>query len=238
MWYESNPCNMHLLSLAETVKAGVQDQGMVGFMFNTIGVSDGQSMGTDGMSYSLQSRDLIADSIETVMGAQWYDANISLPGCDKNMPGTIIAMARVNRPSIMVYGGTIRPGTSTLTQEPLDIVSAFQSFGTLVPFVCAPRASWSATPGAFSAGLITEEERVDIVQNSCPGPGACGGMYTANTMASAIEALGMSLPYSSSVPAEDPLKRVECSVAGRCVVVCMCHYSAEWYPHGVGEAPR
>jgi dihydroxy-acid dehydratase len=129
MWYEGNPCNMHLLRLAEEVKAGVQAAGMVCFRFNTIGVSDGISMGTDGMSFSLQSRDLIADSIETVMSAQWYDANVSLPGCDKNMPGSVIAMARLNRPSIMVYGGTIKPGVSQVDGAVLDIVSAFQSYG-------------------------------------------------------------------------------------------------------------
>lgn len=197
VWYEGNPCNMHLNDLAAEVKAGIEDANLVGYRFNTIGVSDGISMGTDGMSFSLQSRDLIADSIETVMSAQWYDGNISLPGCDKNMPGTIIAMARLNRPSLMIYGGTIRAGKSKLSGEKLDIVSAFQSYG------------------GFSAGLISEEERCDIVRNACPGPGACGGMYTANTMASAIEALGMSLPYSSSTPAEDPMKRVECRMAGR-----------------------
>lgn len=200
VWYEGNPCNMHLLDLAEEVKLGASEAGLVPYRFNTIGVSDGISMGTDGMSYSLQSRDLIADSIETVMGAQWYDANISLPGCDKNMPGTLIAMARLNRPSLMIYGGTIKPGYSKINGAPLDIVSAFQSYG------------------AYAAKLITEEERYDIVRNACPGAGACGGMYTANTMASAIEALGMSLPYSSSVPAEDPLKKVECRLAGRYVL--------------------
>ncbi|EFJ41260.1 hypothetical protein VOLCADRAFT_77661 [Volvox carteri f. nagariensis] len=197
VWYEGNPCNMHLMDLAAEVKRGVEDIGMVGYRFNTIGVSDGISMGTDGMSFSLQSRDLIADSIETVMSAQWYDANISLPGCDKNMPGTLMAMARLNRPSLMIYGGTIKPGHSRTDGAVLDIVSAFQSFG------------------AYSAGLITEEQRRDIVRNSCPGAGACGGMYTANTMASAIEALGMTLPYSSSIPAEDLLKKDECRMAGR-----------------------
>lgn len=202
VWWEGNTCNMHLNDLALEVKLGVEDAGLVGYRFNTIGVSDGISMGTDGMSFSLQSRDLIADSIETVMSAQWYDANISLPGCDKNMPGTIMAMARLNRPSIMIYGGTIRAGTSG-SGEKLDIVSAFQSYG------------------GFAAGLIQEEERQDIVKNSCPGPGACGGMYTANTMASAIEALGMSLPYSSSTPAEDPLKKVECRLAGRYLLELM-----------------
>lgn len=202
VWWEGNTCNMHLNDLALEVKLGVEDAGLVGFRFNTIGVSDGISMGTDGMSYSLQSRDLIADSIETVMSAQWYDANISLPGCDKNMPGTIMAMARLNRPSLMIYGGTIRAGKSS-SGEKLDIVSAFQSYG------------------GFAAGLIEEKERADIVKNSCPGPGACGGMYTANTMASAIEALGMSLPYSSSTPAEDPLKKVECRLAGRYLLELM-----------------
>ena len=166
---------------------------MVGMRFNTIGVSDGISMGTDGMSYSLQSRDLIADSIETVMSAQWYDANISIPGCDKNMPGCLMAMGRLNRPSLMVYGGTIRAGHGE-QGEKLDVISAFQSYGQ------------------FIAGVITEPQRARSCASSCPGAGACGGMYTANTMASAIEALGMSLPYSSSTPAEDPAQ------AGRSVV--------------------
>src|SRR5580692_11051347 len=151
VWYEGNPCNMHLLHLAEKVKEGVAAAGMVGLRFNTIGVSDGISMGTDGMSYSLQSRDLIADSIETVMAAQWYDANVSIPGCDKNMPGCLIAMGRLNRPSLMVYGGTIRPGCAD--DKKLDIVSAFQSYGE------------------FLSGNISEQQRSDIVQHSCPGPG-------------------------------------------------------------------
>jgi len=194
VWYEGNTCNMHLNDLAAKVKEGVKAAGLVGMRFNTIGVSDGISMGTDGMSYSLQSRDLIADSVETVMNAQWYDANISLPGCDKNMPGVLIAMGRINRPSLMVYGGTIRAGHHE--DKTLDIVSAFQSYGE------------------FIAGRITEDERQNIVRNSCPGAGACGGMYTANTMATAIEAMGMSLPYSSSTPAEDPMKHEECIKAG------------------------
>ncbi|KAL5725350.1 dihydroxy-acid dehydratase [Ranunculus cassubicifolius] len=194
VWYEGNTCNMHLLTLAEAVKEGVTEANMVGLRFNTIGVSDAISMGTRGMCYSLQSRDLIADSIETVMGAQWYDGNISIPGCDKNMPGTIIAMARLNRPSIMIYGGTIKPGH--FNGHTLDIVSAFQSFGE------------------YSAGSIGDAHRMDVVRNSCPGAGACGGMYTANTMACAIEAMGMSLPFSSSTPAEDPLKLLECRSAG------------------------
>src|SRR5687768_9292117 len=194
MWYEGNTCNMHLDRLAAHIKQGVQAAGLVGLRFNTIGVSDGLSMGTDGMSYSLPSRDLIADSIETVMGAQWYDGLITVPGCDKNMPGSIIAMARLNRPSLMVYGGTIRAGSAL--GKPRDIISAFQSYGE------------------YLAGTITDEQRLEIVRHSCPGAGACGGMYTANTMAVAIEALGLSLPYSSSTPADDPAKADECRRAG------------------------
>jgi len=196
VWYEGNPCNMHLLELSEHVKKGVLANDLVGFRFNTVGVSDGISMGTIGMRYSLQSRDLIADSIETTMGAQWYDGLVALPGCDKNMPGCIMAMARLNRPSIMVYGGTIRAGKQPSTGDSLDIVSAFQSYGEYV------------------YDKISEEERKEITQHSCPGPGACGGMYTANTMATAIEALGMSLPYSSSSPADSKEKIGECEAAG------------------------
>eukprot|EP01040_Poterioochromonas_malhamensis_P010798 gene10798-11769_t len=195
VWFEGNPCNMHLLQLSEKVKASIEETDLIGYRFNTIGVSDGISMGTDGMSYSLQSRDLIADSIETTMGAQWYDGLVAIPGCDKNMPGCLIAMGRLNRPSIMVYGGTIRAGCTKKFPQ-LDIVSAFQSFGEKI------------------YSRITEEERREIVENACPGPGACGGMYTANTMATAIEALGMSLPYSSSIPAEDKLNGMECALIG------------------------
>ena len=197
VWYEGNTCNMHLNDLAAKVREGVIDAGLVGMRFNTIGVSDGISMGTDGMSFSLQSRDLIADSIETVMSAQWYDANISLPGCDKNMPGCLIAMGRLNRPALMVYGGTIKPGH--FHNQTLDVVSAFQSYGE------------------FLAGKIDEHTRQEIINHSCPGAGACGGMYTANTMASAIEAMGMSLPYSSSTPAVDPAKLAECYSAGKAI---------------------
>ncbi len=197
VWYEGNPCNMHLLKLAEFAKEGVTAAGMVGMRFNTIGVSDGISMGTEGMSYSLQSRDLIADSIETVMAAQWYDANISIPGCDKNMPGCIIAMGRLNRPALMIYGGTIKPGCQD--DKTLDIVSAFQSYGE------------------FLSGNITEQQRSGIVRHACPGAGACGGMYTANTMASAMEVMGMTLPYSSSMPAEDQGKLDECRQAGAAI---------------------
>ena len=194
VWFEGNPCNMHLLKLAGKVKEGVTAAGLVGLRFNTIGVSDGISMGTEGMSFSLQSRDLIADSIETVMCGQWYDANISIPGCDKNMPGCLIAMGRLNRPALMIYGGSIKPGCHG--DRKLDVVSAFQSYGE------------------YLSGNITEEERSLIVRNACPGAGACGGMYTANTMASAIEVMGMTLPYSSSIPAEDPAKLDECHRAG------------------------
>ncbi len=178
---------MHLSDLAEKAKEGVIAAGLVGMRFNTIGVSDGISMGTEGMSFSLQSRDLIADSIETVMHAQWYDANISIPGCDKNMPGCLIAMGRLNRPALMIYGGTIRPGTAKRQARKARYCVGVSKLR---------RIRWR--------GNIDENERQRIVRHSCPGAGACGGMYTANTMASAIEALGMSLPYSSSTPAEDP----------------------------------
>ncbi len=197
VWWEGNTCNMHLNDLAAKVREGVKAAGLVGMRFNTVGVSDGIAMGTEGMSFSLQSRDLIADSIETVMGAQWYDANISIPGCDKNMPGCLMAMGRLNRPALMIYGGTIKPGH--WDHHTLDVVSAFQSYGE------------------FIVGKIDDDTRQAIVRSSCPGPGACGGMYTANTMASAIEALGMSLPYSSSTPAVDPQKLEECFQAGAAI---------------------
>ena len=197
VWYEGNSCNMHLLDLAAKVKEGVEAVGLLGMRFNTVGVSDGISMGTEGMSYSLQSRDLIADSIETVSRGQWYDANISIPGCDKNMPGCLMAMGRLDRPALMVYGGTIKPGYAS--NQPVDIVSAFQSYGQ------------------YLAGNINDDERQAIVRNACPGAGACGGMYTANTMSSAIEAMGMSLPYSSSTPAVEPEKLEECFAAGAAI---------------------
>jgi len=198
MWYEGNTCNMHLDKLAARVREGVTAAGMVGMRFNTIGVSDGISMGTDGMSFSLPSRDIIADSIETVMQAQWYDGLVAIPGCDKNMPGCLIAMGRLNRPALMVYGGTIRPG-HLADGTPLDIVSAFQCYGEYV------------------AGRIDDARRGDIVRRSCPGAGACGGMYTANTMATAIEALGMALPDSASIPAENAGKLDECQRAGAAI---------------------
>ncbi len=184
--WEGNTCNMHLNSLAEQVKQGVIDAGLVGLIFHTIGVSDGMSMGTSGMRYSLPSRDIIADSIETVASAQWYDAIAAVVGCDKNMPGAMMALGRLNRPGILVYGGTISPGR--YGGKVLDIVSAFEALGQRF------------------AGEMEEEDFKGIVRNACPGAGACGGMYTANTMASAIEALGMSLPFNSSYPANIPEK--------------------------------
>lgn len=196
--WDGNPCNMHLNGLAARVKESVWLNGMVGFVFHSIGVSDGISMGTQGMKYSLPSRDIIADSIETVMNAQWYDANISVVGCDKNMPGAVMAMARVNRPSIMVYGGTIRPGN--LNGEKLDIVSAFESYGK------------------YLSKEISKDQMHSVLKHACPGAGACGGMYTANTMASAIETLGLSLPFSSSIPATHDQKKTECEQAGKAIL--------------------
>ncbi|MEO7314117.1 MAG: dihydroxy-acid dehydratase [Ginsengibacter sp.] len=198
MGYDGNTCNMHLNDLAKMVKKSVWDSNLVGLIFNTIGVSDGMSNGTDGMRYSLVSRDVIADSIETVCGAQYYDALIALPGCDKNMPGSIIAMGRLNRPAIMVYGGTIAPGH--YKGEDLNIVSAFEALGQKI------------------AGNLSPEDFKGIIRNACPGAGACGGMYTANTMAAAIEALGMSLPYSSSNPALSDDKKKECEDAGKAIL--------------------
>ncbi len=197
MGYEGNTCNMHLNDLAKVVKKGVWEKDLVGLIFNTIGVSDGISNGTDGMRYSLVSRDIIADSIEAVCGAQHYDALIALPGCDKNMPGCIIAMGRLNRPAIMVYGGTIAPGH--YKGQDLNIVSAFEALGQRI------------------AGQLEEGDFRGIIRHACPGAGACGGMYTANTMAAAIEALGMSLPYSSSNPALSEEKQQECLAAGAAV---------------------
>ena len=197
MGYDGNTCNMHLNDLAQIVKKGIWQEDLVGLIFNTIGVSDGMSNGTDGMRYSLVSRDIIADSIEAVCGAQYYDAVIALPGCDKNMPGSIMAMGRLNRPSIMVYGGTIKPGH--YKGEDLNIVSAFEALGKKL------------------AGTIDDFDFKEVIKNACPGAGACGGVYTANTMAAAIEALGMSLPYSSSNPAISPEKDAECLAAGKAI---------------------
>ncbi|MDB5154058.1 MAG: ilvD [Mucilaginibacter sp.] len=201
MGYDGNTCNMHLNDLAKLVKQGIWEENLVGLIFNTIGVSDGMSMGTEGMRYSLVSRDVIADSIEAVCGAQYYDGLITLPGCDKNMPGSVMAMGRLNRPSIMVYGGTIKPGH--YKGEDLNIVSAFEALGQKI------------------AGNITPEDFMGVVKNACPSAGACGGIYTANTMASAIEALGMSLPYSSSNPALSDEKKAECLAAGKAIKVLL-----------------
>ncbi|OAX33289.1 dihydroxy-acid and 6-phosphogluconate dehydratase [Rhizopogon vinicolor AM-OR11-026] len=200
IWWEGNPCNSHLLDLAMKVKEGCKEEGLVGLTFNTIGVSDAITMGTDGMRYSLPSRDLIADSIEAVTLAQHYDANISIPGCDKNMPGVLMAAARHNRPTIIVYGGTIQVGTRHVDCPSMG----FEKGGTV------NIADAYESYGAYAVGTITDEERFDVVRHSCPGAGACGGMYTANTMSSALEVLGMSLPYSSSTPAMYPEKAQEC----------------------------
>ncbi|KAF8160760.1 dihydroxy-acid/6-phosphogluconate dehydratase [Crassisporium funariophilum] len=205
VWWEGNPCNSHLLDLAKHVKEGCKEEDVVGLIFNTIGVSDAITMGTDGMRYSLPSREIIADSIEAVVMAQHYDGNISIPGCDKNMPGCFMAAVRHNRPTIIVYGGTIQAGVREVDCPSMDkqkggsvnISDAFESYG------------------AFAVGKITDAERFDVVRHACPGAGACGGMYTANTMSSALEALGMSLPYSSSTPALYPQKVQECFRAAK-----------------------
>ncbi|EJD03077.1 dihydroxy-acid dehydratase [Fomitiporia mediterranea MF3/22] len=205
MWWEGNPCNTHLLDLAREVKKGCEDEGLVGLIFNTIGISDGITQGNDGMHYSLPSRDLIADSIESVVMAQHFDGNIAIPGCDKNMPGCLMAAARHNRPTVIIYGGTIQAGVRHLDCPALgykkgdtaNISDAFESFG------------------AYTVGKITDEERFDVVRHSCPGAGACGGMYTANTMSTALEVLGMTLPYSSGIPAKYPEKMQECRRAAK-----------------------
>jgi dihydroxy-acid dehydratase len=197
MGYDGNTCNMHLNDLAKVVKQGVWDNDLVGLIFNTIGISDGISNGTDGMRYSLVSRDLIADSIEAVVGGFYYDGIIAIPGCDKNMPGSIMAMGRLNRPAIMLYGGTIAPGH--YKGQDLNIISSFEALGQKI------------------AGTLNAEDFKQIVQHSCPGAGACGGMYTANTMACAIEAMGMSLPFSSSNPALSEEKKKECLDAGKAI---------------------
>ncbi|NNC34533.1 MAG: dihydroxy-acid dehydratase, partial [Croceitalea sp.] len=193
--YEGNPCNMHLNELATYVKQGIQDSDLIGLIFNTIGVSDGISMGTYGMRYSLPSRDIIADSMETVVQAMNYDGLVTVVGCDKNMPGALMAMIRLNRPSVLVYGGTIASGC--LNNKKLDVVSAFEAWGEKV------------------AGTMNEADYKAVIQNACPGAGACGGMYTANTMASAIEALGMAIPYNSSNPATGEDKKKDCLASGR-----------------------
>ena len=199
--YEGNPCNMHLNGLSVHVKKGIQDNGMVGLIFHTIGVSDGMTNGNDGMSYSLPSRDIIADSIENVVGAQWYDGVIAVVGCDKNMPGAMMALARLNRPGMLVYGGTIRSGE--YKGKKLDIVSAFEALGQKF------------------AGNISDEDYEGVIKHSIPGPGACGGMYTANTMASSMEAMGLVLPNSSSYPATHEGKKAECLAIGAAMKVLL-----------------
>ena len=199
--YEGNPCNMHLNGLSVHVKKGIQENGMVGLIFHTIGVSDGMTNGNDGMSYSLPSRDIIADSIENVVGAQWYDGVIAVVGCDKNMPGAMMALARLNRPGMLVYGGTIRSGM--YKGEKLDIVSAFEALGKKF------------------AGSISDEDYEGVIRNSIPGPGACGGMYTANTMASSMEAMGLVLPNSSTYPATHEGKKAECLAIGAAMKVLL-----------------
>ncbi len=201
MGWEGNTCNMHLNDFAKLVKKGVIDTGLIGLIFHTIGVSDGIAMGTEGMKYSLPSRDIIADSIETVMGAQWYDALITIPGCDKNMPGSVMAMARINRPAIMIYGGTIRAGH--FNGKKLDVVSAFEAYGQ------------------YLSKEFTKEDMENVLHHACPGAGACGGMYTANTMATAIETLGLSLPFSSSCPANSDMKAKECYDSGKAILNLM-----------------
>ncbi len=201
MGWEGNTCNMHLNDMAKIVKKGVVDSGLIGLIFHTIGVSDGISMGTEGMKYSLPSRDIIADSIETVMAAQWYDSLITIPGCDKNMPGSLIAMARLNRPAIMLYGGTIKAGF--YKGKKLDVVSAFEAYGQ------------------YLSKEFTQNDLDNVLHHACPGAGACGGMYTANTMASAIETMGMSLPYSSSCPANSDQKLKECYDTGKAILYLM-----------------
>ncbi|KAI0354922.1 dihydroxy-acid and 6-phosphogluconate dehydratase [Trametes cingulata] len=198
VWYEGNPCNKHLLGLGQHIKKSLQDAGIIGYQFGTVGVSDGISMGTKGMTYSLQSRDLIADQVETAAGGHWLDGMVVVPGCDKNMPGVLMALGRLNRPGLMVYGGTIRPGSCEGAPQ-LDLVSAFQAYGKYLEAGKTEEA---------------ERERYKTIRHACPGPGACGGMYTANTMASAAEAMGMTLPGSSSFPAEFPEKLRECESIG------------------------
>ena len=199
--YEGNTCNMHLNDLAKEIKENIGQNGLVGLIFNTIGVSDGISNGTEGMRYSLISRDIIADSIEAVAGAHYYDGLITVVGCDKNMPGALMAQGRLNRPSILLYGGTIASGY--YKEKKLNIVSAFEALGENF------------------AGTLSEYDYKQIIKNACPAAGACGGMYTANTMASAIEALGMSLPFSSSNPAVSPHKKKECQNIGKAIRVLL-----------------
>ncbi|KAM0200839.1 hypothetical protein ACHAPQ_005629 [Fusarium lateritium] len=215
VWWEGNPCNTHLLDLGQIVKNSIEKEGMIGWQFNTIGVSDAITMGGEGMRFSLQSREIIADSIESVTCAQHHDANISIPGCDKNMPGTVIAAARHNRPFIMIYGGTIRKGHSNLLENTINISTCYEASGAFTYGRLHAKTN-PGEPGRESGDVMT-----DIEKHACPGAGACGGMYTANTMATAIEAMGLTLPGSSSYPAESPEKRRECERAAQVIRTTM-----------------
>ncbi|AEO57268.1 dihydroxy-acid and 6-phosphogluconate dehydratase-like protein, partial [Thermothelomyces thermophilus ATCC 42464] len=216
VWWEGNPCNTHLLELGNIVKKSVEQQKMLAWQYNTIGVSDGITMGGDGMKFSLQTREIIADSIETVTCAQRHDANISIPGCDKNMPGVVMAAARHNRPFLMIYGGTIRKGHSSLLDKEINISTCYEASGAYMynrlEAKCKMPSGADATPS---------DVMEDIERHACPGAGACGGMYTANTMATAIEAMGLTLPGSSSFPATSPEKRRECERAAEAIRTCM-----------------
>ncbi|KAF2748476.1 dihydroxy-acid dehydratase-like protein [Sporormia fimetaria CBS 119925] len=212
VWWEGNPCNMHLLDLGKEIKANILKDGMLAWQYNTIGVSDGITMGGEGMRFSLQTREIIADSIESVTCAQHHDACIAIPGCDKNMPGVIMAFARHNRPSIMVYGGSIKPGYSETLRKPINVSTCFESYGAYV---------YKTLKGQEEGKYTPEEIMDDIEQHACPGAGACGGMYTANTMSTAIEAMGLTLPNSSTTPAESPAKMRECAKAAAAIRICM-----------------
>ncbi|KAI5294633.1 hypothetical protein KEM52_003557 [Ascosphaera acerosa] len=216
VWWEGNPCNMHLLDLAKTVKKAVTDKGMIAWQYNTIGVSDAVSMGSEGMRFSLQSREIIADSIETITCAQFHDACITIPGCDKNMPGCIMAMARHNRPSLMVYGGTIKPGYSQTLRKPVNVNSCFEAAGAFVYGTLG-----KSKDGKDDATASPEEIMQDLERHACPGAGACAGMYTANTLSTAIESMGLTLPGSSSTPAETPAKMRECVKAADAIRTCL-----------------
>ncbi|KAF2458408.1 dihydroxy-acid/6-phosphogluconate dehydratase [Lineolata rhizophorae] len=212
VWWEGNPCNMHLLDLGKTVKDAIKKQGMLAWQYNTVGVSDAITMGGEGMRFSLQTREIIADSIETVTCAQHHDACVAIPGCDKNMPGCVMAMARHNRPSLMIYGGTIKPGYSETLKKPINISTCYEAHGAYV---------YNTLKSDKDATVTKEEIISDIEQHACPGAGACGGMYTANTMSTAIEAMGLTLPGSSSTPAESPGKMRECVKAAEAIKTCM-----------------
>jgi len=212
VWWEGNPCNTHLLDIGKEVKRAVEKQEMLAWQYNTIGVSDGITMGGEGMRFSLQTREIIADSVETVTCAQFHDANITIPGCDKNMPGCVMGMARHNRPSLMIYGGSIQPGYSKLLKKPINITSALEAHGAYI---------YNRLKNPDDPSQTQDEILTDLEKESCPGSGACGGMFTANTMAMMIETLGLSLPGSSSTPATSPAKMRECHKAAEAIKICM-----------------